>query len=92
SGLQSAELTAATFEALPSARSLAKDRDGDGLSDLLEARWGTDPRRKDSDRDGLGDELDPSPSCPTPSADVAPQQLRTLLAQTLVGLQPRATV
>jgi len=92
SGAQSAGLSAATFEAMPSASSIARDRDGDGLSDLLEARWGTDPRRKDSDRDGLSDDLDPSPSCPTPSADLAAQQLRTLLAQTLVGLQPRAAV
>lgn len=31
------------------------DSDGDGLSDLIEKRLGTNPHRKDTDRDGLSD-------------------------------------
>jgi len=31
------------------------DRDGDGLSDIRERRFGTNPREKDTDNDGIGD-------------------------------------
>ncbi|MBM3458222.1 MAG: PQQ-like beta-propeller repeat protein, partial [Armatimonadetes bacterium] len=41
---------------------LRRDRDGDGLTDLVEQRLGTDPRRDDTDRDGLGDAVDPCPN------------------------------
>lgn len=37
----------------------ASDRDGDGLSDAVEKRWGiTDPRDRDSDDDGIPDSLE----------------------------------
>jgi len=44
---------------------ISRDRDGDGLSDLVEKRLTTDPNRPDTDGDGLGDAEDPQP-------DVAP--------------------
>jgi hypothetical protein len=48
-------LMAACLLALPSA-ALAADRDGDGLSDAFETRWGrTSPTRADSDFDGIVD-------------------------------------
>lgn len=37
------------------------DTDGDGLSDLEEARLHLDPGRRDSDGDGLDDSVDPAP-------------------------------
>jgi hypothetical protein len=40
------------------------DTDGDGLSDLVERRLGTDPQRRDSDGDGLDDAVDPFPLTP----------------------------
>ncbi|MBN1773686.1 MAG: hypothetical protein JXB32_20655 [Deltaproteobacteria bacterium] len=40
---------------------LRKDADGDGWTDLLEARLRTDPAKADTDGDGLADALDPAP-------------------------------
>lgn len=40
---------------------LAKDSDGDGLSDLVEARLLLDPTKKDTDGDGVIDGDDPTP-------------------------------
>ena len=45
--------------------SIRLDRDGDGLSDLVEARILTDPERVDTDGDGLSDPLDPAPNART---------------------------
>lgn len=74
---------------LPPAAALSRDRDGDGLTDRVELRWGTDPNRADSDRDGRTDREDPSPSC---AADPGPEaEMRGWLAQTVAGLDPRAT-
>lgn len=40
---------------------LEKDSDGDGLTDLEEARLGTDPNRTDTDGDGIPDARDANP-------------------------------
>ncbi len=40
---------------------LSRDGDKDGWTDLVEQRLGTDPTRKDTDKDGLKDPSDPSP-------------------------------
>ncbi len=40
---------------------VAADRDGDGLTDIEEARLGLDPAKADSDGDGLPDGVDPLP-------------------------------
>lgn len=40
---------------------LRRDSDGDGLTDLEEARLATDPANPDSDHDGLTDAKDPAP-------------------------------
>jgi hypothetical protein len=42
-------------------RDLGPDRDGDGLTDRQEARFGTDPDKFDSDGDGIPDGADPEP-------------------------------
>ena len=41
---------------------IKKDSDGDGLTDLVEQRLGTDPHNSDSDGDGLKDSEDPAPT------------------------------
>ena len=43
---------------------LRKDSDGDGLSDLIEARLLTDPKAPDTDGDGISDGEDPLPQVP----------------------------
>ena len=50
------------IEVLPDDAALRADGDGDGLTDLAEKRLGTDPTRKDTDEDGLGDAVDPCPN------------------------------
>ncbi|MHB1458631.1 MAG: PQQ-binding-like beta-propeller repeat protein [Armatimonadota bacterium] len=40
---------------------LAVDSDGDGWTDLIELRLGTDPRKRDTDSDGLEDSKDKNP-------------------------------
>jgi len=54
----------------PDDPTLRKDSDGDGLTDLVEARLGTDPNKKDTDGDGLSDLVDPCPNAaPHPLGD-----------------------
>jgi len=55
----------------PDDATIRRDTDGDGLTDLVEARLGTDPKRPDTDGDGLPDGVDP---CPT----VAPHPLNEI--------------
>ncbi|MFN3650968.1 MAG: hypothetical protein ACK47B_15440 [Armatimonadota bacterium] len=49
-------------------REIRADQDRDGLTDLVERRFGTDPRSPDTDRDGMVDAVDPCPNA-------APRQL-----------------
>jgi hypothetical protein len=56
---------------------IRKDGDSDGLTDLVEERFGTDPTKPDSDGDGQLDGKDPSPmAAPVKS----PNDRQTLLA------------
>lgn len=48
-------------------KELERDRDGDGLTDLVEERLITDPEDQDTDGDGLSDAEDPCRVCPTPA-------------------------
>lgn len=43
----------------------ARDSDADGLPDLVERRLGTDPRKPDTDGDGIDDGDDPIPNVPS---------------------------
>jgi hypothetical protein len=47
------------------------DRDGDGLPDLTEAAFGTDPARADTDGDGIPDGRDPAPLARTSTTEAA---------------------
>lgn len=47
---------------LAEAPEIWKDSDGDGVTDIEEARLGTDPLKKDSDNDGIDDQHDPWPT------------------------------
>ncbi len=49
-----------------------KDSDCDGVPDTLEALWGTDPYRFDTDSDGTGDYADDYPLDPHKSVDTTP--------------------
>lgn len=40
---------------------ITADTDGDGLTDVVEAKMGLNPTLKDTDRDGMTDKLDPNP-------------------------------
>jgi hypothetical protein len=53
-----------------SPRELARDSDGDGWTDLVEKRLGTDPRNPDTDGDGLPDSQDKNPlTAPRPISE-----------------------
>lgn len=60
---------------------LRQDSDGDGLTDLIEARLLTDPRSADTDADGIPDGEDPLPQVPA-----APQREAEPMAQVLSAL------
>jgi hypothetical protein len=48
---------------------LRKDSDGDGLTDIEEARFMTDPFNSDTDGDGIADGLDLNPRMSVPRSD-----------------------
>lgn len=64
---------------------LEKDRDGDGLSDLVEERIVTDPENADTDGDGIRDGQDPLPQVP---ADGKPSLRGVLLFRALTERPP----
>lgn len=55
------------------------NQDGDGLTDLEEARLGTDPKRADTDGDGIPDDLDANPL----AADRSLNEEETLIRRAL---------
>lgn len=59
--LRGAFVVAMALAAAGCGRDLGPDRDGDGLTDGQEARFGTDPDKFDSDGDGIPDGADPEP-------------------------------
>ena len=54
--------TGVWFNVLVDNPDLGKDSDHDGLTDIVEARLGTDPTKADTDGDGDRDEIDPWPN------------------------------
>jgi HEAT repeat protein len=52
------------FRSTPDLRALARDTDEDGLTDAIEQRLLTDPRKADSDDDGVPDSKDLNPLAP----------------------------
>ena len=61
---------------------LRKDSDGDGLTDIEEARLRTDPLRIDTDNDGIPDNLDLNPRCNVPRTD------KTILYEVILDEEP----
>ncbi len=72
-GIPLAELKAhAWIDVFPNDATLFLDSDIDGLTDVVEARLGTDPHNSDTDGDGLIDAVDPCPNAaprPRPLSD-----------------------
>ncbi|MDR3689845.1 MAG: PQQ-binding-like beta-propeller repeat protein [Fimbriimonas sp.] len=56
----------AWFDVLLTNKEIRADSDGDGLTDLVEKRLGTDPARADTDGDGDPDGVDPCPNAARP--------------------------
>jgi hypothetical protein len=71
---------------------LSRDRDGDGLTDLVEARLLTDPNLEDSDGDGQADGEDSLPGIPQ-SADASPEsQALAAVVKKIAGVGRRAII
>ena len=67
-----------------------RDRDGDGLSDLVEARLGTDPGVADSDGDGLSDSEDPNPDRPPRSPLGEEQEIAGAVFEQVMTFEDRS--
>jgi hypothetical protein len=68
-------------------RDVGVDTDGDGLTDLQEALFGTDPAVVDSDGDGLADGVDPDPTTGGPDLSLTSSPVyRETLSRTCVRL------
>jgi hypothetical protein len=50
---------------------IAKDSDGDGLTDIVEEKFHTDPNQKDTDGDGIPDNLDLNPRKNLPRTELS---------------------
>lgn len=62
-GIPIAKLVATEWiKIFPDDQAIRKDTDGDGLTDIVEARLGTDPTKADTDGDGVPDAVDPCPN------------------------------
>lgn len=63
-------LAGAWIKVLPTDRSIRADRDGDGLTDLVETALGLNPLARDTDGDGVSDGIDLCPNAkPRPLGD-----------------------
>lgn len=75
------------IKVFPDDPTLCKDTDGDGLTDLVEVRLGTDPKQADTDGDVLPDAIDPCPNAaPRPLGDTE-QILSACIEAWLFGQQ-----
>ena len=59
-------------------KTLRKDSDGDGLTDIVEARFRTDPNKADTDGDGVPDNLDLNPRFALPRTE------KTVIMETVI--------
>ena len=69
---------------------LFKDSDQDGLTDILEAKIGSNPNDPDTDKDGLSDGADALPLTPFNKNSVAYNQIALLLLKKVAGIDERA--
>jgi hypothetical protein len=68
-----------------SVRDLMRDSDGDGLSDLAESRFCTNPRCSDTDHDGKRDGADNNPRVTQPDSLTEEQVIENLFVEEWVG-------
>jgi len=71
---------------------LTRDSDGDGLTDLTEARLLTDPHAADTDGDGLVDGDDPLPGVPQSAATSAATEALAAVVRKIAGVGGRALI
>jgi hypothetical protein len=71
---------------------LTRDRDGDGLTDLAEARLLTDPNAADTDGDGIPDGADPLPTVRQDGDPSPASQALAAFAQKMAGVGGRAII
>jgi hypothetical protein len=66
---------------------VVRDADGDGLTDIVERRLGTDPSRQDTDGDRLRDDLDGVPLVPYDAAAAGDGRIATAFLQAVYGVE-----
>ncbi|WP_309721799.1 PQQ-binding-like beta-propeller repeat protein [Armatimonas sp.] len=71
---------------------LRKDTDSDGLTNLVEVRLGTDPKKADTDCDGLPDAIDPCPNAAPRSLGDTEQILSACMEAWLFGQQSQGAM
>lgn len=67
-----------------------RDSDGDGLTDLLEEKLGTNPFDPDTDHDGLRDDIDPLPQASRTGPPVADSDVVRMTLEAVFGYDKAA--
>jgi hypothetical protein len=71
---------------------IERDSDGDGLTDLLEARLLTDPHERDTDHDGLDDGIDPLPQVSVRAPPTVDLAVMRMALQAVLGYDTDAVI
>jgi hypothetical protein len=69
---------------------IERDSDGDGLTDLLEEKLGTNPLDPDTDHDGLRDDVDPLPQASRIAPPVADSEVIRMTLEAVFGYDKAA--
>jgi hypothetical protein len=69
---------------------IERDSDGDGLTDILEEKLGTNPNDPDTDHDGLRDDVDPIPQASRTAHPVADSEVVQMTLHAVFGYDEAA--